>query len=356
MKHILVKIFLLVVSAGWITSCNMNELKSSPDGSATMVTTLTDVAQTSGQLASGSSFTLSGSSGNAPGNRPAMGGRKGPGGPGMLDGSGLFTPTDELLAIVDAESAGDFRGFRMQAAGGATVANYDASGNVVTLTPPAQNAGGPEGCSFSGKQFPKFDSLLAKVAKTVVDFGAGVTHTKGATTITRSGKIIITRTSDTSAHTETIVFENYKVNGASVEGTKTRVSTFDAATGKGSSTTKVSGGRITFSDGTVASWLSSKSRGTDIAFDSTRRPVSGTIITEGSSAVTSSSGDVIYSHKVTKSIVEDLSCRQRHKPVSGTVETVYHTDTVSIDFGDGSCSGNKAVVTLNGVVQTDTIE
>src|SRR4051812_23550380 len=184
MKNTFLKILAVMISLGGITGSN-DALKSNSDSdSATAVTTLTNVAQTSAQLASGTSFTLSGSSSDSGGTHPeGMGGRKGPGGPGMIDGTGLFTATDELLAIVDAESAGDFRGFRMQAAGGATVTNYDASGNTVMLSPPAQNEGGPEGCSFSGKQFPKFDSLLAKIAKTVVDFGAGVTHKKGNTTV-----------------------------------------------------------------------------------------------------------------------------------------------------------------------------
>jgi hypothetical protein len=357
MKNVILKMLTLAMSAAWLISCNMDGLKSNSD-SATPTTTvvLTNVAQTSSQLASGTSFTLSGSSSDSGGIRPdGMGGRKGPGGPGMIDGTGLFTATDELLAIVDAESAGDFRGFRMQAAGGATVTNYDASGNVVTLSPPAQNSGGPEGCSFSGKQFPKFDSLLAKVAKTVVDFGTGVTHQKGNTTITRAGKIIITRTGDSSSHTETITFDNYTVNGAAIAGTKTRVSTFDSTTGKGSSTTNVSGGKITFCDATVASWVSNRSRVSAITLDSNGRPTSGTITTEGSSTITSTTGDVIYSHKVTKAIIEDLSCRM-HKPVSGTVQTTYHTDVVSIDFGDGSCSNTKATVTLNGQVVTAKVE
>ncbi len=356
MKSTILKALTLVMAVGLVSSCNMDGLRSNSNSSSTTTTVLTNVAQTSSQLASGTSFTLSGSSSDSGGMHPeGMGGRKGPGGPGMIDGTGLFTATDELLAIVDAESAGDFRGFRMQAAGGATVTNYDASGNVITMTPPAQNAGGPEGCSFSGKQFPKFDSLLAKIAKTVVDFGTGVTHQKGNTTITRAGKIIITRAGDSTSRTETITFENYTVNGASIVGTKTRVNTFDSSTGKGSSTTTVTGGKITFTDGTVASWVSNRSRVSSITLDSNGRPASGTITTDGTSTVTSSGGDVIYSHKVTKSIIEDLSCHN-HKPVSGTVQTTYHTDVVSVDFGDGSCSNTRATVTLNGEVVTARVE
>lgn len=125
MKNLILKTLTLAMSLIWLASCNMDGLKSNSDSTtpATPVV-LTNVAQTSSQLASGTSFTLSGSSSDSGGMHPeGMGGRKGPGGPGMIDGTGLFTATDELLAIVDAESAGDFRGFRMQAAGGATVTN-----------------------------------------------------------------------------------------------------------------------------------------------------------------------------------------------------------------------------------------
>ena len=79
------------------------------------------------------------------------------------------------------------------------------------------------------------------------------------------------------------------------------------------------------------------------------------ITTEGTSTVTSGTGEVIYSHKVTKSIIEDLSCRI-HKPVSGTVQTTYRTDVVSVDFGDGTCSNTRATITLNGEVVTAKVE
>jgi hypothetical protein len=342
------------------TSCSTNTEMSTPGSSSS----LTAVAQTSGQLASGTSFSISGSttsSGSASGNNGMMGG---PGGgphgrgegPGLLEGTNLLASTDELLAIIDAESAGDFRGLRMHAMGGAVVTNYDASGNVITMPAPPQNAGGPEGCSYSGKQFPKFDSLLAKVARTVIDFGSGVSVTHGSSTVTRAGKIIISRSGTADNNTETIVFEGYKVNGAAIQGTKTRSNTLDSSTGVGLSTTSVTNGQITFSDGTVAVWASSKQRKSNITLDANNRPVSGQIVTDGGTSVKASDGTVIYSHTITKSLVEDISCGGRHHaPVSGTIATVYRTDTVSVDFGSGSCDSNTVTVTLNGVVTTKTL-
>jgi hypothetical protein len=362
MKNMIVKALLLFgVVALTTTGCNNNNDLTSGNS-----TTLTDVAQTSGQLASGSSFTISGSSSSTgssgsgttvnPG-PPAGGPHKGPGGGehGLLEGTSLLAPTDQLLAIIEAESAGDFRGMRMHQMGGATVTNYDASGNAISMPPPPQNSGGPEGCSFSGKQFPKFDSLLVKVAKTVIDFGTGVTDHHGDRTITRSGKITITRGGDNSSKTETITFENYKVNGALIEGTRIRVNTFDA--NGGSSQSHVVDGKITFSDGTASVWTSSKSRTSSVVLNANNRPISGQIVTEGSTGVTATDGTLIYSHNITKSLIENIGCGPgHHAPVSGTVETVYNTDKLSIDFGDGSCSNTKVTVTLNGVVTTKTLD
>lgn len=360
MKNTIVKTLLLMgIVALTTTGCNTNADLAA--GSANS-TTLTDVAQTSGQLASGSSFSINGSSSYSTDSTAIPMGPGGPhGGPGhgdggLLEGTRLLAPTDQLLAIIEAESAGDFRGMRMHHFGGATVTNYDASGNVINMPVPGQNAGGPEGCSFSGRQFPKFDSLLVKVAKTVIDFGAGVTNNHGKRSITRAGRIIITRSGDINSDNESITFDGYKVNGASIDGTKTRVNTFDPASGTGSSQSSVVDGKITFSDGTVSVWTSSKTRKSLIVLDSHGRPVSGQIVTEGSATVTAADGTLIYSHNITKPLIEDIACgHARHVPVSGTVETVYNSNTLSIDFGSGSCSSRTITVTLNGVVTTKTL-
>lgn len=353
MRKLIVKSLLIVgTAASSIVGCKTNDGTS--DSSST---TLLDVAQTSGQLASGSSFSISGSSTSTTGSTTTSGKPKGhgPGGrDGYLAGTNLLAPSDQLLAIIEAESAGDFRGLRMHAMGGATVTNYDQAGNVVTLPQPEQNGGGPEGCSFSGKQFPKFDSLLAKVARTVIDFGSGVTVDHHGTTITRSGKIMVTRSGSGSTHTETITFNNYTVNGNTIVGTKTRTSTFDSASGTGLSTTYVTNGKITFSDGVVGNWASTKQRKSTIVMDANGHPASGTIVTEGSTVITAAEGTVVYSHSVTKPIAENIACH-RHAPVSGTVATTYNGDTVSVDFGDGSCTNNTVTCTLNGVTTTNTL-
>jgi len=316
-----------------------------------------DLAQTSGQLASGISFEIAGSSTDSTAAincKPGPNGRRGNGRhKGILDGLNLLAPTDELLAIVDAESASDFRGLRMSRNGGAIITNYNASGEVVTL--PLSETG-PQGCSYSGHQFPAYDSLLATIAKTVIDFGSGVTFRRDTIQITRSGKIIISRSSSGSTKTEVTTFEDYKVNGIQIAGTKTRTSTYDASTGKGSSTTHVSDGKITLADGTVTAWTSDKSRVSDITLDASGRPTSGTITTTVDAEVTLPDGSVLYQHKTESPLVENVACEGRRRgPVSGVLKTIYRTDTVSVDYGDGTCTNKTITITVNGVTTTKTI-
>src|SRR4051812_14026898 len=201
MKRILITLTGLAIMSAALMSCSQEELTSNTSGS--LSTTQLDVAQTSGQLASGTSFTILGSSTDSTGTKTEDH-HHGPHGlhghcPGLLDGLNLLAPTDELLSIVDAESAGDFRGFRISENGGATITNYNADGGTVSLVPPRE--GGPQGCSVSGGQFPEMDSLLSTIVKTVIDFGSSVTFKHDTVTITRAGKIIISRSGDKSNFT-----------------------------------------------------------------------------------------------------------------------------------------------------------
>ncbi len=249
-------LLILGIAGGVILGCNKENVSSS---SGTNQSTLLAIGQTSSQLASGTSFsvqtTSTGSTIDTTHTNPHPGHCKNDGMGSFLNGTNFLTPTNELIAIVDAESAGDMRGIRMYARGGATITNYDASGNIVTLPDPGTR--GAQGISFSGGQFPLTDSLLKKIVKTVIDFGTGVSVQHDSISITRVGKIIITRQKSEGVLTETVIFENYSVNNNSIEGTKTRVNTFDSSTGKGSSTTTVTDGKITLAMG---QWLHGQAR------------------------------------------------------------------------------------------------
>jgi hypothetical protein len=355
MKRIKIYFAIITLTFGAL-SCSNEGLQVSDSA---LKQTAIDIAQTSGQLASGTSFAITGSSTdstNASNNRPPRDGHERHGRHhGIIDGLHLLAPTDELLALVDAESAGDFRGLRISKSGGATITHYDASGQVVTLTISKEE--GPHGCSFSGKQFPEYDSLLATIVKTEIDFGAGKTFKRDTVEITRAGKIVITRSADATTRTEVISFENYLVNGVTIEGTKTRISTYDPETGSATSNSTVQDGKITFADGVVATWNSEKSRTSQILVDETTgKPVSGTITTMVNTSVTEADGSVIYSHKTTAPLIENIACEGRRRgPVSGLIETIYREDTVVVDYGDGSCANKNILITYNGITTTRSI-
>lgn len=357
MKKNRMKSLTLLVVVLLIAGCTQENLNSI---SQTGDVVLTGVAQTSSQIASGTSFRISGvaSDSSGVGNRPGMDRHRGPHPGFMVDGTNLLAPTDELLAIIEAESAGDFRGMRMHMHGGGTVTNYDALGNIVTMPQPV-GEGKPEGCSFSGGQFPKSDSLLATIARTTIDFGSGVTEKHDTVSITRSGKVVITRSGTKKNHTETVTFENFKVNGALIQGTKTRITT-ESKTGtsvSGLSTTTVNDGKITFADGTSAVWTSNRERKTNISLDSTSgRPETGEITTTGGSLVKLSDGTVVYAHLITKEIIESIACHQNHRgPVAGTVQTHYRSNVIEVDFGDGTCENSSISLSINGTTTTKTI-
>src|SRR6185295_784083 len=111
-------------------------------------------------------------------------------------------------------------------------------------------------------------------------------------------------------------------------------------------TTNVMNGKISFSDGVVGTWTSSKQRKSTIVLDANGHPSSGTIVTEGSTVITAVDGTIVYSHAVTNPIVENIAFR-RHAPVRVTVATTYNRETVTLDFGSGACGSNTVTSTPN---------
>jgi hypothetical protein len=348
------KMMTIVAVSAILFRCSSDE-QLTTNANSEQAAELIEIAQTSAQLATGASFRIAGTQTDTTQTPHPRGGhdhhhqRH----PGLLDGLSLLAPTDELLAIVDAETASDFRGFRISKTGGATITHFNAEGEPVNLPTPERN--GPQGCSFTGKEHPQLDSILSTIIKTEIDFGTGVTFHHDTIEITRSGKIIIVRTINEAGFTEETTFENYIVNGAEISGTKTRVNTYDSAMNTGISTTTITDGQIVFADGTTSTWMSNKVRTTNVTLDDNGRPSTGTIVTEVNTSVTAIDGTVIYSHTSATPLIENIGCRRRHSPVSGVVDTQYRGDQLSLDFGDGSCENRTITITLNGVTTTKTI-
>ena len=359
-------------SDNYSQNASQNSILFGNIGNSTSSDKLLVIGQTSAELASGVSFSTTGcpknealSLENAVHGPGGKGGDKGSGHGGKgghrgiqnifsIDGVSLLTPNDTLYAIVESENAGDLRGLVGFQRTGATITHYDASGNTVIL--PVGTVTKGKGHSHSGKLYPKQDSLLATIAKTVIDYGTtGITTTFGTNSITKKGTIVITRTGNVNNLTEAVTFNNYSVNGISISGSKTRVNTYSQSgtTVTGSSTTN-SSNTITLASGTVLKLTSSKKRSSNITLDANNKPVSGTIVSEVSSSATYPDGTVLYSYSTSKPITEDVSCSYRKKPSSGTVVIKYLQNNVSIDFGDGTCN-NTITIVINGVTTTKTV-
>lgn len=367
------KIFTLLSYLLFMAACTEQDEMASISEELVNGATAIDLAQTSGQLVSGTSFTLGGNSFQTgsisarvagtsetahapagPGGLIGLGNGKG-GHKGIMDGLNMLAPNDEILAIIEAESAGDVRGFRMFKFGGATITHYDASGKVVEL-PVASTVDGPHG-GHSGNQFPEMDSLLSLIVKSKIDFGSGVTVTKNDQEITRKGMIVISRTKAGNVLTEKVDFQNYAVNGIQISGLKTIVSEFDKTTGKGSVKSNVASGKFVFADGETAIWTSEKNRTSEVIRGTdSRKPISGLIVTTVKTAIKTASGSVIYSHETTTPLEIDLSCSgKRRGPTLGKVETLYRANKITVDYGDGSCTNQTITITVNGVTTTKTI-
>jgi len=354
----------------FMAACTEQDELATITGDVLESATAIDLAQTSGQLVSGTSFTIGGNSfqtgmitgrvsetsetAQSPGGLKESGKGKG-GHKGIQDGLNLLAPNDEILAIIEAESAGDIRGFRMFKLGGATITHYDASGKVIEL-PVATTVDGPQG-GHSGNQFPEMDSLLSLIVKSKVDFGTGVTVTKNNQEITRKGVIMVSRTKVGNVLTETVEFQNYVVNGIQISGVKTIVSDFDKATGKGSVKSTVANGKFVFVGGETAIWTSEKNRTSEVVRGTdSRKPISGKIITNAKTAIKTASGTVIYAHQTLTPLEIDLSCSgKRRGPTLGKFETDYRTNKITVNFGDGSCTNQTITITVNGVTTTKTI-
>lgn len=365
------KILFLLSYLLFMAACTQQDEMASITEELVDGATAIDLAQTSGQLASGTSFTLGGNSfqtgsisarvagteetaHSGPGDLKGLGNGKG-GHKGIMDGLNMLAPNDEILAIIEAESAGDVRGFRMFKFGGATITHYDASGKVVEL-PVASTVDGPHG-GHSGNQFPEMDSLLSLIVKSKVDFGSGVTVTKNDQEITRKGVIVVSRTKAGNVLTEKVEFQNYVVNGIQISGLKTIISEFDKTTGKGSVKSNVTNGKFVFADGETAIWTSDKNRTSEVVKgNDSRKPISGKILTSVKTAIKTASGAIIYSHETKTPLEIDLSCAgKRRGPTLGIIETLYRANKVTVDYGDGSCANQTITITVNGVTTTKTI-
>lgn len=187
----------------------------------------------------------------------------------------------------------------------------------------------------------------ASFPKTVtIDYGdAGCTGTFG---ITRKGKIIYTITDKFSktGSTISVSFQGYKVNGYSLEGTYSITNTTVGLTP--SVTTLVTGGKLTYPDGSFYTYAGTKTlvqtAGLLTPFDLLDNELSIT----GSNSIASSDGKSLTAATKT-ALLKKFSCRNI---VSGTVDFTYNGTTGVWNYGNGECDN---VATIQVGTWTGTI-
>ena len=177
-----------------------------------------------------------------------------------------------------------------------------------------------------------------------IDFKDGCTDAKGNI---RKGKITIAYNGRRFALNSTITttFVNYSVNGIKIEGTNILTNLTATLESSPKFKNEVKGGKVTFTDGKVATrdhvltreWI----RATNPTQDSWK--------VEGSATGTNREG-VNYQMEITKALVYKRSCvaSKVFIAVEGTKKFTGGDKTMTIDFGAGDCD-NKVTVTVNGV-------
>ncbi len=177
-----------------------------------------------------------------------------------------------------------------------------------------------------------------------INFGEGCTN---GDDITRSGAIIINYTDrrNVAGAIITTTFENYSVNGNQVEGTRVLENISDGAANQRAFRVTVTGGQITFEDGTTRTFQGTRTR--THTLEETSREL--TVTVTGSRSGTNREGTA-FSMEITSPLVFTYSCRQVgvRVAVSGTRELTRDGTTLGIDYGDGTCDNEVTVTGPDG--------
>lgn len=173
-----------------------------------------------------------------------------------------------------------------------------------------------------------------------IDFGDGCTGLDGRT---RKGQIIVTQSAafHVAGATRVATLQNFYVDDAHIEGTRTIINQGFDAQGNITFTRTVEGGKITYPDGSQASWQSSYTL-TQVEGGNTPLILLDNVfeITGTGSGVTRNGKE--YSVAVTSPLVKRRICAW---VVSGVLELTLNSKTVTLDYGNGVCD-RKAILTL----------
>ncbi len=185
-----------------------------------------------------------------------------------------------------------------------------------------------------------------------VDYGDGCEGRRGRT---RSGKIIITYDGDrfTEGSFRTITFEDFFVDGAQIEGTRTHtVTTVDRENGIYTQDITLTGGKVTFEDGSFITREATKTRtwyrGLGIENYSTISAAASGLTREGAA----------YSMETTEDLVFKRACWLEgiFVPVAGVKVRMVGDIVVTVDYGDGECDRMATVTYSDGTMEEIELE
>jgi len=208
----------------------------------------------------------------------------------------------------------------------------------------------------AGTQVKLKNKVRSDADSLVIDFGtAGCTDPKGNV---RKGKILMIFTGDRKvAHTTTFV--DFFVNNKKVEGTRSfELTNLLPPTFK----TSLSGGKITWPDGTFATREASHVR---VWNKDLQQPSNSTyVIKKGGTASGVKRTGSPYAIEITKDLLFKRSCMEPPLKISMPVEgtkiisstNAAGTDRLmTVDFGDGACD-KKITVTVDGNTKEVTVD
>lgn len=246
----------------------------------------------------------------------------------------------------DSDSGDADTSATLASSGSVSQSLYDDAFDVVTSEGESSSVNGRVETCATVTLSPADTTTFPKTM--TIDFGSGCTSANG---IVRKGKIIATLSGKVreSGTTTSVSFSNYYVNDYHVEGDYSM--TANSGSGNGVNfTTAVSGGKITYPDGSTYYNYSGTHTLAQTGGIGTAA-VADDIFSWTGEFTTSSSAGKSITVSITSALTKDMSCKNI---ISGVQTFTYNGISGSIDYGDGTCD-NQATLTVGSKTQAITL-
>ncbi|MFK7951351.1 MAG: hypothetical protein AB8B73_00790 [Ekhidna sp.] len=185
----------------------------------------------------------------------------------------------------------------------------------------------------------------------IIDYGDGCTIRGGRVL---SGRIIIAyneRRLEPGA-SRTVTLENFFVDEVQVEGTRSWTNISKTIEDNPKFNTQLVGGKLTFSDGTIATREANHTK----EWLRASNPLDDESLLDGSAEGVNRE-NITYQVEILETLVYKRTCRAEKVfvPVSGIKQITKGEDIAIINYGEGECD-NEVTITLNGETFTKIIE